>query len=349
MTPDVSALSARDILAIPEDQPERLFGTPDAVTALWHALAQRWHPDHTTDTAAASVFSHLALLRDKARERRDLGLWRIPGLLELRGTDGTLRRARYVRDFPFELGTAYLGGSLLTFVIEDEYADLAETARRTIAGLGYANDGMRDSLAGRLPVLKTGFKTRDQTVLILERPAETLRLRDVLDHFGGRIDPVHVAWIVSELLNLACYLAWAGVAHDDISLDSVYIVPAQHKVWLPGGWWYANPIGGRMNALPERTLTVAPATVLDTKQASPRVALELIRLLGRELLGDPDGLRLGADPTVPKALGAWLRLPAPDSPREDYGQWPRVLRDSFGPPRFVALDLTADTLYKKGA
>ena len=353
MTPDaptsISTLSAAAILAIPEDHPERLFGTPEAITPLWRALARTWHPDHAADAMAATVFAHIGCLHARALEKRDLGQWRTPGLLELRGADGVTRRVRHIREFPFELGAAYLGRTLLTYVIEDEYADLAETARRTITGLGYADDRMRENLRGRLPVLKTSFTTRDQTVLVLERPAGALRLRDALDHHGGRIAAAHAAWIISELLNLACYLSWAGLAHGDISPDTVYIVPAKHTIWLAGGWWYANPVGARMNALPERSLTVAPADVLDTKQAGERLGLELIRLLGREMLGDPDGLRLGADPDTPSALGGWLRLPAPGGAREDYGQWPEVLRDSFGPRKFVAWNMTAEDLYKEGA
>ena len=81
MMPDAAVLTAAAILAIPEDQPERLFGTPDAITGCYHALAKRWHPDHAAGVKA--VFSHVAILHAKACEKRDLGLWRTPGLLEL--------------------------------------------------------------------------------------------------------------------------------------------------------------------------------------------------------------------------------------------------------------------------
>jgi hypothetical protein len=43
------------------------------------------------------------------------------------------------------------------------------------------------------------------SVLVLEKPVGTIRLRDLIEHFGGRLDPRHVAWMMSELLNVAAY------------------------------------------------------------------------------------------------------------------------------------------------
>ena len=80
--------------------------------------------------------------------------------------------------------------------------------------------------------------------------------------------------------------------------------------------------------------------------AGIRTDLELIRALGRELLGDISGARLMREKAAPPPMLDWLRLPAPQSAVDDYHTWQRqVLTASFGERRFMKLDLSADDLY----
>src|SRR5438874_1671920 len=109
---DVATLSASEILAIPEDQPERLFGSPDEMAARYRALAMRWHPDRAAlrgpCAGADEVFSRIAALHAKGREKLDRGTWRTPGIIEFHGQDGRLRRVRHQRAFDLGIGEGYL-------------------------------------------------------------------------------------------------------------------------------------------------------------------------------------------------------------------------------------------------
>jgi hypothetical protein len=343
---DIATLTEADILAIPEDEPERLFSTPDELAPRYRALALRWHPDRGAGQAAENVFRRVTLLHARAKQRLDAGIWRAPGLLELRGTDGITRRIRHLRDYDIGIGRAYLGRAHLTAVIDAEFSDLAETAAARIEAPKFRDARMAREMSPRLPTPGAReIPLPGGIALVLEMPAGKIRLRDLLAHVGGRLDPKHVGWITSELLNFVCYLEWAGLAHGDLSLDSVFVSPADHAIAVLGGWWFSARIGEKLTALPARTLAVAPRAVLDDKRASTRTDLELIRLLGRELLGDATGAAFRADPKIPRALGEWLRLPAPENPRRDYAAWPAVLEDSFGPRRFTKLSVTASDIF----
>jgi hypothetical protein len=345
---DFSVITAPMILAIPEDEPERLFSEPDSVTDEFRAAARQLHPDKPSGDADA--FARLNALHRAAQDKIKNGVWLTPGRLEIRGTDGKTRIIRYRKDFDAGVGRGYLGRTLLTYVLPIELADLANDARLTldkIAAASYPSARIKHDLQHREPRLKHVFHTQDgRSVLVLDKPETVFRLRDVLDHWGGRLDPLHVAWIMSEMHHLTCWLDFLQLTHNDLSLDSVFICPAQHTAMVLGGWWFAVPAGARMQRVQQsRTLNNAPRGVLDSKQASIRTDLSLIRLLGRELLGDESGASLASDARVPPALANWLRIATTGDAREDYRLWQDTLTAAFGERRFTKLDLDFSTIY----
>jgi hypothetical protein len=334
-------LAAAEILAISE--PERLFGTSDAVHDGYHSLAKRWHPD--APSGDATVFAHINDLHSKAKKLLANGVWHVPGLLEFTAA-GKQYRVRYVHTFEFELGKAFLGKTLLTYVIRKEFADLVEKARVLISKLHYPDRKTKEVMARYLPKLTAYHETATDVVMTLDKPADLIRMRDLRDHLGGKIDPKHVAWIVSRLLNHTSYLEWAQLTHNDISLDSLFICPEHHTVCLLGGWWYATATTDRLTALPARTLNYASREMLAEKKPSLRIDPELARLTARELLGDATGVHLMNDPNLPRSMVDWLRLSGSGSAMQDYTQWrDSVLMKSFGPRKFVKFSVSADEVY----
>ncbi len=349
---NVAALTADDLLGIPDAEPERLFtGEAPVAHAEYRALAARWHPDRNAgDDLAERVFKHVNVLYALAEKKLASGDWRIPGLLVLRGTDGKTRRIRYQRHHPFELGDLYVGPTVVAFVLRPDNADLFENARRAIAGLGFADSAMRDQFARYLPNVRATFTTARGPVLVLAKTPDVVLLRDLLDHLGGRIDPRHAAWILSSLQNLCCYLAHRSpqhtpLAHNAIALDTVFVSPKHHSALLLGGWWYAVPLGTPLLALPARSHACAPPDVVAAKTADVRVDLELTRALGREMLGDPSGVRLPLDATLPKPLVTWLRHAARPDPFEEYRRWEKTRDTAFGPRRFVDRPVSPAAIY----
>jgi hypothetical protein len=107
---DAVALAADEILSIPEDQPERLFGTPEELAARYRALAMRWHPDHASllGTKTAEVFQWIAKLHSNACGNLVNGFWRTPEWIEFHASNGITHRISHVRDFDFGIGEGYM-------------------------------------------------------------------------------------------------------------------------------------------------------------------------------------------------------------------------------------------------
>lgn len=348
MSPDFAHLSAAAILALPAERPERLFtGSLEDVKQAWRQLAMRWHPDRSADPRAAEVFQHIGAMFEQAEERIRRGDWQGQGRLRLSALDGRTYEIAYLRRHRFELGNLYLAGSVAAFVVDLAHGDLVQRAEQAIRSLDYPTDKMRRQIAPHLPAypFAGAFRTADAWVVVMRKTPDLLLLRDVLDHFGGRLNPRHVAWVVSSLLNLCCYFRHAGIAHNALSLDTCFLSPPDHSVAVLGGWWYAARLGERMLAAPAGTLDWAPHDLMATQRADIRTDLELVRAIGRALLGDIGGSRLEREGT-PAAMAQWLRLPASDDPIDEYRTWRnQVLHDSFGARRFAELSLTQSDIY----
>jgi hypothetical protein len=349
MRPDLATLSAAALLAIPHDQPERLFdGGVDDLKQAYRLLAMCWHPDRSADPDAQAVFQHVKCLYEQAQDRIGRGERQGRAPLKLSALDGKTYEINYLRSHRFELGTMYVASSVVAFMLDRAHADLVERAERTIQGLRYADETMRRQIAGHLPAwpFAGAFQTADAYVVVMRKTPDLLLLRDVLDHVKGRLDARHVAWVVSSLLNLCCYFQYAGLTHNALSLDTCFLSPQAHGVAVLGGWWYAARSGEPMLAAPADTMAWAPYGLADTKRADIRTDLELVRAIGRALLGDISGVRLARESAAKQEMINWLRLPASDNPIEEYRTWrDQVLHDSFGARRFVELPLTQSDIY----
>lgn len=343
--------TAAEILRITVDAPEKLF-SGDLATAKreFYALSRLWHPDHNPQRDALQVFQHIARLYAQAQECLKNNTWRGAGVLTVNATRAGMsypRQFAYHKVRPFELGEMYLAETAVIYAVRREFADLFENARRHLAGFRYADDAMQAETARYLPAVPEYCATPERLVMVVPKSPEMILLADLQEFAGGALAMRHVAWMQSGLHNLACYLNYAGLVHHDLGPETYFVAPKLHYGQLLGGWWYAQEKGAKLQALPQRTLQHAPADVIREKRADARVDWELIRLTGRELLGDASGAHLAANPDVPGPIAQWLNGATSGGAVSDYRLWKSVLREAYGKPRFHALDIDAAMVYGK--
>jgi len=343
---DPVTLSADQILGIPLQAPERLFsGEASLAKRQFRALAALWHPDRNSGRQAGRVFAHITALYREVEEQIGEGAYRGAGAIRLTRTDGSTCQLRYLRRHAFELGDLYVGRSVLLYLIDPVHRHSYDRARRMAASFRFASPDMRAEVQRYLPSVESAFETADKLVLVLKKPPETVFLRDLLDHLGGRIDPRHVAWMISGLLSFCCYLEFSGLVHAAVSLDALLVSPPRHSTLIPGGWFHAYGAGARIETVPARTYEWIPKTLLKDRIATPRINLELVRVTGRELLGDISGAALPWDKSLPRPMVDWLNYPSARDAFTDYELWHEVLKDSFGARRFVELPVREADVY----
>lgn len=339
---------AKEILGI--KTPEKLFpNDPEEVKKKYRFLSKAWHPDVCKDPEAQAVFEHINELYQLASNKINNRAWGYQGRLIVRNAHGAGGWSlQYHTKQVFELGEMYAGDHTVVYLIDSPHRRKAQMAEKLCQSLTYANDKMKKECQRYLPhLIETMIDSEGHSSFaVRNKTPDLVLLRDVLNHYGGSLDPKHVAWIISSLCNLSCYLSYAGVAHQDISLDTYFISPEHHSGALLGGWWYGSKIGETIESLPVRTYSHLPWAAKKDKKAIHTTDLELIRLVGRELLGDGSGKNLRAD--TPKPMADWLKevVPEEDDAAYNYRNWIEVLGSSFGARRFTVMDLNEKTLYQ---
>lgn len=362
---NAEGLSAAEILAVPLSEPERIFPNSLAdIKSLKKKLSMKWHPDRNSDKNASDVFDWVMKLTDAAEDKIAKGIWSIPGQLMVEGADGKKFKLRYFKKHDFELGEFYITESKVAYVIRPEFKDLYNNALTTLNGLKYANDKMRDGIEKHyIPKVFKALETKTgDCVVIFERNPDSILLRDVFNHQSGAMKPEDVAWIVSRLHNFAAYLEWSGLTHNGVSLDTCFIVPKDrsgnrkkhntislhdHSLAVTGGWWYAAKNGRYLLGLPEAAINYTPRNVLASGKADMQIDRTLLRVAGREMLGDPTGVRLRHNPKIPRPMVDWLSTPGSGNAIDDFQTWrDKILIDAFGPRKFVEMNISPDDVYK---
>ncbi len=344
---NATALTTADWLALTDRSARDIFpGSAAEIQALYRKLIQRWHPDRNPDPQAKDVFVRIQTLHTLA-----LGPAASKAVVSFETTDqdGRVFRFQGAAQAPFELGQWGRASNTLAYRVNPENQDLFENHTRVVKGLRFASEAMRKGLEPLLPKIVGAPWGPTGGLMVIKHDPQAIRLRDLYEHTKDaqdRMDPLHVAWIISGLFNVACYLENQGLAHHAIDLDTVWVVPERHEVALLGGWFYAQAFGRPIVALPTASVAMAPASYLANKRAEQGFDLELVRALGRELLGDRRGQRL-TEKQAPLPFIRFLQLPGAATAVDDYRGWKEALKASFGPPKFVPMNVSVSHVYKE--
>lgn len=333
-----------DVLTI--TSPGDLFsGDKDTLRSEFDALAHKYHPDKNGSSRATDQFIHLKKLYELARVQLEKGFWEGKNFLRFSSRQICLKEMSYqigfFRKLEFELGKMYVGNNHVTFLIKKEHETLWRNAWERIVGLTYPNDKIKNEMVRFLPVVKKSDVATDFFMLTLNKTSDLILLRDVPHNLPDW--DRHVTWIIGTLYNLACYLEVVGLTHNDISLDTYFISPKYHSGVLLGGWWYSQKEGQKLKALPSASYDLFPPKMREKKVAVTSHDRELIKALGRELLGDRGGTRLVG--TAPTQIVNWLRCSTSKTALAEYRLWEEVITEAYGKRKFVKMDLSAKTLY----
>lgn len=337
------SLSAEQILAIV--RPELLFDHPEQLKEEHRRLAKLWHPDTGGNT---DVFAHISQLYNLAAAKIEAGEWQFVNRIQLTTQSGTEIRVRYRRHTKTELGDLYYGDSYIVHVVDQCNADLFHNSEQAMK-FKYRSPKIEKEIKRWLPVIKRSFETKDNRfVHIIEKKPDEFSLQDMLNLYMNG-DPMpfeteHVAWILNRLYNLACYFESAEITHNGLIPQNIFLSPEHHNVLLPLGWAYSRPLGARLNAVPAVALDLAPPMILKDKRALPHLDLQMIRWLGRLMLGDESGMNMKCKAPMRKfLLGA-----SKGHAREDFEEWANhVLPACFGKRRFVEWKVKDSDIYKE--
>ena len=333
MSGEIFDIAAEEILGIGAPDAFLLFPDGCDVAKRYRQIAKIWHPDLNSHPLASDVMSHVAAIRDAlVSGTRPCS----PKERTYMSKTGPAVRFRYLKSRTSDTGDVLVGRRSIAYELSGEFPDVADAEVSAIGNLRFADAAMRAQMENFLPRVEKLLRADDLFVTILARNEDCVLLSDLVDHLGGRLPARHVAWIVSGLLNICCYLDWMKISHGAISPNTVLVCPERHSVVLVGGWGFSTAYGKRPVAVTERTLSKVPRLAVEGAVADGATDLKLVRALARDAIGSTAGLMKDED--VPTALAQWLLLPPRKDAPSDYESWGKCLTDAWGPRRFVRLE-----------
>lgn len=337
-------MTAEEILKI--KIPERLFeiGKEEAINSQFRKLISIWHPDICKHPSSSEVSSHLNELKNSAIQKVKNGTWSGNGNLIIIGEDGKKYEINYVSRKKIELGEEFIGRKSVVYIIDKQYNDLIANGLRAPILFKYSSESMQKEIEKYLPNIQQTVQLNDgNTAIVISKNIELISLEDLIRSQGGKIDPKHVAWILSSLYNLICYFNFTRISHNAIISRNYFVSPKNHWGALLGGWWYVSKFGEKLKAVPKETYNTIQIT---GGEGNVKTDLEMIKYCGREMLGDLSGARLLRDKSVPDALARWLTFPSSGDSIKDYTTWQeKIIIKSFGVREFTKWNLTPKDVY----
>lgn len=316
-----------------------LFSSADkqVVIAEYREIARAYHPDISSDPQANEVMAKVNQLYEEALKLIESGAWEVSNRLILRDKSGKKYIGKYLKQFPFELGEAYIANSTVTYVFKENQKRFFDNAVSQIKGLRYANKKMEEEMSRFMPRILYALSLDDgRFCLVLNKPEDVFLLSDIKDFFGGSLPDRHVAWIMSRLSNLCCYFSYTGIAHNGLTLQNCFICPSKHSILPLGGWWYAQRIGEKMLGVPSAVYDIMPIKAKSEKLSDIITDLESTKLIGRQL-SDISSL--------PKPFQSFLNSGSAHNAIEEFNRWNTTLDKSYGERKFVNMQVTKTDIY----
>jgi len=312
-------------------------------------LAMKWHPDHNKNKKSNEVFSHIKELYEDAvfiLEKKNIVNEMITVFIEKENKIN--HKIRYKRSYKFEMGDIYVGNTVIVYVFDKEYKDFFKNSIKIISSkFSYSSDRMRNEISRYLPEIIKYFQTEDNKyVIIIKKTKDFFLLRDVLSYYENSMDPKHVGWIISSLLNLCCYLNYIKMSNVGISLDTCFISLKYHSVLLAGGWWFSTGFGEKLKGISSKSYDYLPSKNKINNIADNKIDIEIVKMIGRELLGDIRGNKLEKLNGL-EEFKRWLLIPSSKDPVKEYDIWyNNILTKTFGIHKFIKIDVGENDIYQ---
>jgi len=309
-------------------------------------LRKMWHPDTNKDSRATEVFAKITSLYELGLEMIERGEWEKTNAVIINREDGKRFELTYLSSKDFELGTTYICRKVLAYRINGTHEKFYRNAVKQI-DFKYKDEGMRKEFSRCLPDIIDHFKDKTGDYwLIMRKTEDVFCLEDILAFYKGRIPDRHVAWIVSRISNLACYLQHSHKVHNGISIRNCYISPKYHSVLLLGGWWYATDKGEKMIGTVKEVFNIMPLSVRNTKKSHIKTDLESIKLLARTLLGSKSGIGFKKDIQIPAAFETFITDSSVGDAYKEFSLWSDTLDKAYGERKFIEMAISEKDIYQ---
>lgn len=316
-----------------------------AAKQKYRDLSRTYHPDSNKSADADSVFQKITELYHAACDDIKAGVWHKKNFIRLITEDGRKLDISFKHHGVFEIGEYYVCNKVVVYVINKGCDKYYDNALLRIKSLTFES-GKMEEMRNFFPTVHSSKKLNDgRLCMVLNKAEDMYPLRCILNAYNGKIPDKHVAWIINRLSNLACYLQYSNLVSNGFNVENVFISPTKHAACLMGGWWYTVPKGAKMIGTTKQIFNVMPVTIKTSKVAANPTDLEAIKLIGREILGEPNQRKLQLIKDIPAPIVKFMVDGAGKCAYDEFGKYHELLDKAYGQRKFIKMELTDKQIY----
>lgn len=312
--------------------------------ARYRELTKIYHPD--AKNGDRDLFEHITELYKKALELIQDGKWEKSNYISLKTDKNKHLQITYQTKYQFELGICYVCCKHVIYILEKDKEKYYRNYLEKVKSLKYATPEMETVMKRTMPlIISNGRLDTGEYYIVLSKTEDVYPLKNLLSYMN-EIPGKHVAWIISRLSSICCYLEYNHFVHNGIDINSCFVSPKYHSILLFGGWWYTSKIGDRLLGTTKEIFDLMPVVAKTEKKANTITDLESVKLIGRTLFNEKTCRTLNERTDIPKPIKDFLIRGSGDDAITEMSIWDENLNKAYGQRKFIELNVTEKDIYK---
>lgn len=311
----------------------------------YRKFAKYFHPDGTNSDE--EVFEHITKLYNEALSLLEKKEWKKSNYLELKSDNGKTLQICYLTQIIFELGSAYVCRNHVIYVLDSNKEKYYLNYINRVNSIQYANDEMKNIFQKQIPDIQTyGKLSSGEYYIVIRKTKDVYPLGYVLSYFE-EIPGKHLAWIISRLSSLCCFLEYNNLVQNGLDINSCFVSLKYHSIILLGGWWYTTKIKGSLIGTTREIFDLMPVKAKTEKIADKATDLESVKHIGRQLLKASTHQKIQQKTNIPTPIKDFLIRGSGSEAIDEMRVWDSALDNAYGVRTFIALDITEKQIYNK--
>lgn len=155
-----------------------------------------------------------------------------------------------------------------------------------------------------------------------------------------KLDIKTVAWIISRLLNICCFLEYNNIAYNNFQISNLFIHPIRHMIAIYGGWYYTEILGNKLSILDSNIYNIIPNKIKENKICTIETDIFCVKNIAKKLLGNE--MNMLRNKNIPSAFSEWLFNNKEKSAFIAFENYDKLLVDTFGGRKYTPFPIEID-------
>lgn len=298
----------------------------------YRETAKAIHPDVCLDPEASQAFEHLNRLYEQALRDIQCGTWTESNVARLPG----FGPIRYRHSMRTEFGMRYVTDDRVIWLFDGDkrYKNLFSEGLRLIDWSRFS----RKLSDGHKMQIGTIERETDYAISIT-KDIDEYPLDLFLAAYKDKLDGRDLAWMISRMCDLACFLKVSDIVHNGLEPANLFINPKNHTISLLGGWQYAVKSGQKINGVSREIFDLMSSKARSTGIATSETDIESIRRMLQKIVQGKDD--------IPVPVMDWIVKESSEDALHEFVLWDAALEKAYGSRKFKVFSAEADKIYSQ--